>query len=340
MSARHCTVCNRPAKGHIGPMGSNCQNEPSENSETEASMSSLNHDTESSGSKASELLLRELITQMSGMNTNFERMNFNQERIMVKLEQTMSDNHASEAAARPRNNDDQQYVSRHDKHITQAQNGEFVNLCDFLPNIHYTSGEMEPIVENGSLQFRSKRTRKVIDSFTMWSKAWNGYERAIMAKYPDMYEKLVGYRELIQTCDTKYQWHAVSTYDMRFRHDIGKCKSFAFDTMDTTLFSTILDATAVKVSAKTCLRCRSYDHFVSNCPFPAEASGSRSSSDNTITAQSQDKRRSPQPVWYHEGREGCNNFQSASCFYSGCKRAHVCKKCKGPDPFSKCKQCA
>ena len=63
-------MCNRPAKGHIGPMGSNCQNEPSENSETEASMSSLNHDTESSGSKASELLLRELITQMSGMNTN------------------------------------------------------------------------------------------------------------------------------------------------------------------------------------------------------------------------------------------------------------------------------
>jgi hypothetical protein len=160
-----------------------------------------------------------------------------------------------------------------------------------------------------------------------------------MAKHPDTYAKLLGYRELIQSCDTKYQWYAVSTYDMRFRCDLGRRKSFAFDSMDTTLFTTIFDSTAVKISAKTCLRCRSYDHFVSNCPFPAETSASRSSSANKMS-RSQDRSKPVQQLWYHEGREGCNNFQTRNCYYSGCRRAHVCKKCKGPDPFSKCKQCA
>ena len=86
-----------------------------------------------------------------------------------------------------------------------------------------------------------------------------------MAKYPDMYEKLVGYRELIQTFDTKYQWHAVSTYDMRFRCDLGKRTSFAFETMDTTLFSTILDATACDVDLTITL-CRT-------APFPRKRRG-------------------------------------------------------------------
>jgi hypothetical protein len=119
---------------------------------------------------------------------------------------------------------------------------------------------MEPIVEEGIFRLRPKRTRKCIDSFAVWNKAWNAYEKVLMTKHPDKYTKFVEYRELIQNCNAKYQWHAVASYDIRFRAKLAKDKSMDYDKVDTTLFTTIFDATAIKASAKSCLRCKSYDH--------------------------------------------------------------------------------
>ena len=222
-----------------------------------------------------------------------------------------------------------------DRHVTQAMQGEFVNLCDFLSSGELISGEMESIVVNGVITFRPKRSRKFIDSFSIWSKAWNAYERILMMRHADKYEKFVAYRELIQNVDVKYQWHAVSSYDMRFRANLAKTKSFDYDILDTTLFTTIFDATAVKSTARSCLRCKSFEHFVKNCPFPAETL--REAPDKS---QKTRERRKTQEQWFANGIEGCNRFQTGNCNYSKCARAHVCRQCKGPEPLHQCKHCA
>ena len=82
--------------------------------------------------------------------------------------------------------------------------------------MEHTSGKMESIVENGVITFRPKYSRKIIGSFSVWSKAWNAYERILMTRNADKYEKFVAYQELIQNVhvDVKYQWHAVSLYGM------------------------------------------------------------------------------------------------------------------------------
>jgi hypothetical protein len=130
----------------------NCTNEPLE--DVEGALSEPHENTVSSGSEKSDILLQHLIQQMTQMNSNFERMDVNQDRIMTRLENQASEIHAPGAAARSNQNvhpSQDVGISRPEKHITQAQNGEFINLCDFLPNIDYTSGEMEPIIENGSV---------------------------------------------------------------------------------------------------------------------------------------------------------------------------------------------
>ena len=117
----------------------------------------------------------------------------------------------------------------------------------------------------------------------------------------------------------------------------GPISPFDFNELNSTLFTTIFDDPAVNYSAKTCLSCKSYDHCVSNCPFPAKPAITRSPSD-AKTQRSNPSKRPSQP-WFHEGNEGCNNYQTGNCHFSSCERAHVCRKCNGPDPMFKCKSC-
>ena len=44
----------------------------------------------------------------------------------------------------------------------------------------------------------------------------------------------------------------------------------SLDVLDTTLYTTILDASALRAHPKQCTRCKSFDHFVSDCPFLAQ----------------------------------------------------------------------
>ena len=61
----------------------------------------------------------------------------------------------------------------------------------------------------------------------------------------------------MQKCNRKYTWQSV----------LGR---FDFHMMDTDLYLTTLDTTAVKTDAMCCLRYKSYEHVVTACPFPSE----------------------------------------------------------------------
>lgn len=340
-----CTKCKQPVKGHDGPTGAGCMNI--------AEASPREHVQPSPSGNNMDMVLSELVTQMTHMNINLTTLITGQADLATRFDQNITGNGArprdNSTGARPRDNNDTNVrrqpdpaindgtgTTKPDKHVAQAIDGEFVHLSDFLPNIEYMSGEMEPIVDNGTFRLRPKKARKFIDSFSVWSRAWNAYEKVLMTHHADKYNKFATYRELIQSCDTKYQWHAVSTYDIRFRSELATRKSFDYDKIDTMLFTTIFDATAIKTTARSCLRCKSYDHFVSNCPFPAETSRHPQTSGND---QKPRDRRKPQEQWFANGKEGCNNFQKGNCNYAGCTRAHVCRQCKGPDPLYKCKSC-
>ena len=54
----------------------------------------------------------------------------------------------------------------------------------------------------------------VLTHFRYGLKHGTHIERILMTRYADKYDKFVAYRELIQNVDVKYQWHAVSSYDM------------------------------------------------------------------------------------------------------------------------------
>ena len=92
-------------------------------------------------------------------------------------------------------------------------------------------------------------------------------------------------------------------------------------TTDHALMTTILDATAVKTSAQKCFRCGSFDHLVDRCSFPLDALLEMAEITKKGIQVKQTAKSGPfksnSPIqtdkWFHNGREGCNNYQQDRC---------------------------
>ena len=189
------------------------------------------------------------------------------------------------------------------KTVQAAMQGEFVNLIEFLPSLDTTC-----ITDNHDVmeQTKPKRSTKNIDSFEVWLQAWNIYEVVVVEHNPTVYSSPSTYRQFIQSCSQKYIWSAVNIYDMHFRLKKSMTRSFEFHSVDSDLFLSVLDATAIK-SAKRCFRCKAYDHMVTQ----------KGTNFRTFDRDTQ--------KFYHQGQEICNNWQQDRCQLPSCKRAHVCK---------------
>ena len=202
-----------------------------------------------------------------------------------------------------------------------ALNGEFVNLAEFLPQRDYDISneyEIEAVVEDASngLKFRPRKQKRIVNSFRHWLHAWNNYEDLLMSERPELYKVLSGYRRHIQACDDKYIWAAVMQYDCQFRSHLGAQCSFAFDQLCLDVRLAHLDATAVK-NLTRCLRCRSLDHRIQECPFRATGA---------LATPPKEK-------------EVCKNFNEGKCNFQWCKRRHVCSGCGSAEPRGQCIKC-
>ncbi len=204
----------------------------------------------------------------------------------------------------------------------KALEGRFVDLNQLAPSTE----ESEPAMSAPIPELQSKKKR-FITSFQSWLSAWNTYEALLVQSIPSVYKQCAEYRHFILDCSSKYVWNAVSQFDIKHRIKLAAHQSFDFGSIDHTLFIITFDSSTIKKKG-VCFRCKGSDHFVGNCPFQEEK-------------KDQISKTSPfnQPTSYHQGKEICNKFQSAQCLYPQCKRAHVCRNCRGPMPFSRCNVC-
>ena len=350
-----CTTCGNPCKGHSGPTGHKCQLSKAQTTQ-ESSINSNKNDT-----SADLNMLKFVAEQMQQLNLNFEALKQSQDNLCQCLmnkqnvtESTIASTteHSSGGATaepvlpvqRPMTpakvTPEQSSIatSLHipEKTVTSVQDGEYANLTEFIPGNEMAPQDWEAAMVNGQLEMRPKKSRKAIDNFGAWLRAWNRYEMVLLEKHPECYQELIQYRSFIQDCDRKFNWSAVYAYDIRHRSTCACKKSLCFSKVDVNLYTTVMDATSIKKGAAQCYRCKSFDHLVQECPFQASAPMEANPKEGSKV---QRNRQTPDR-WYHNNQEGCNNFQFGKCtFGQSCKRAHVWKQCKGPDPYYKCKQC-
>ena len=74
------------------------------------------------------------------------------------------------------------------------------------------------------------------------------------------------YRSIIQKAKRKFSWKAVYDLDVQFRMSLsGTAKRL--DQIDSTLYTTILDSSAVRAEGNSCQRCKSDHHLARDCSF-------------------------------------------------------------------------
>ena len=186
-----------------------------------------------------------------------------------------------------------------------------------------------------------RKKGKQIDSLGMWLSAWALYEQVMVYVYHQKYSELAYYRNFIMQQDKKFIWSAVQMYDIRF-WVMCVHHSCPFTTLDQALMATILDSTAVKSSACKCFRCDSFDHSVDRCPFPQAALLETAEMTKKGLQVRQTAKSGPckstlpiqTDTLFHNGREGCNNFQQDRCTFPHCKHAHICCSWKQEHPAS------
>ena len=155
----------------------------------------------------------------------------------------------------------------------KALRGEYVQMEEFLtPEFSLPSTCLSLMQDSdGNLTFQQCSNQK-IQSFSDWLRAWNNYERILISYDCTLYHSLVSYRELIQNCNRKFTWPAVSTYDQSFRAFLAESKSHAFGTIHHDLYTSLFDSAAIRPNATRCFRCKSFYHKVMQCPFPSPQS--------------------------------------------------------------------
>ena len=133
-----------------------------------------------------------------------------------------------------------------------------------------------------------------------------------MASHTQRYTELASYREQIQLASRKFRWSPVYMY----RHTIpnGLCHqpfhdSHAhLDNLDTTLYGTVLDASALRPNPRQCSQCNSFDHLVKDCAFPPPEQTKKTTGNGKTTSWKYTK-------WYApSGQEGCNLFERNACY--------------------------
>ena len=131
-------------------------------------------------------------------------------------------------------------------------------------------------------------------------------------------------------------WSSVHSYDVHFHLNAAIDPNTCFDVPDTTLYTTLLDSSAIRKDSKFCQCCKSPDNLVPDCPFPWNP---RWRKIKTRRAALSRQNTWKFEEWFTDTRsECCNLFQHNACQQGKeSKWAHVCKACWGDHALANCK---
>jgi len=183
--------------------------------------------------------------------------------------------------------------------------GEFVNFIDLLKSQreHVTQEANAVTLDDRGNLILQKARPQTIDSFSTWLSAWFEFEKIIVSAHPERYAELAEYRVVIHKANRKFAWPAVNAYDIRFRQETARSGGRRFDQIDHTLYTTTLDATALRKDVKQCFRCKSFDHEAKECPFlPAPALETSAQNKNSATPSNAPSTAWKTERWYHDGK--------------------------------------
>ena len=303
---RNCAGCNVNSTDHtFGTMSKFCTGPPPQDSTDDEEPV---HYTEGSkrGHKTTEETSGPILLALQSLAGQIETLQLDQKHLREKVESYSVGGGSATTPATPGNN---------------------LYLLPYVDLLTLLNSPQSP--DDSSSSTKETKRKPTIESFDQWLEAWTVYEKNEIIDKPARYHDMASYRLIIQKANRKFSWTAVYEFDVQFRRGLSTIQG-RLDMIDTTLYATILDSSAVRKESSSCARCKSLYHLVRDCPFRARTAVEENKKEKTNEQWKYDR-------WTHNGTEGCNLYQRRACQQGkDCKRAHVCKSCRGNHANADC----
>ena len=134
-------------------------------------------------------------------------------------------------------------------HQVIMNNYMYVDLITLLPPPVTTTGD----------KTKDKKSATT-ESFDHWLKTWSAHKKTYLTN-PARYAELAQYRGIIQKANWKFRWKAVYDFDVQFRKSLSSTTKW-LDQTDSTLYTTILNSSAVRAEGTFCQHCKLDHHLV------------------------------------------------------------------------------
>lgn len=220
------------------------------------------------------------------------------------------------------------------KVVEKMKAGEYVDFAD-LPPAKGKSRPAPQLLEGQVIVVEAAdliRTRKVIPDLATWAQCFALYVAVVAAHQPARLPDLMAYQAMVAKASVKFKWPSWVVYDQNFRQEAAENPGQLWARVDPSIYAQCFTGQA-KTSENWCSECQGLDHTTGSCPY-------KSRKRTWSTASSTASSSSASTSWGAKGQEVCSKFNrfNGDCRYGReCRFSHVCSRCRGDHPVSKCK---
>ena len=215
--------------------------------------------------------------------------------------------------------------------------GEFVEFDDLLSEA-LGSPTDEPIqitsLQNQVVEFASPSRaprpgalpKRHVHDLATWMEAWTVYFAVVTSATSERTGELLAYQSTIVDVNQRFNTSAWLDYDRRFR-TLAAADNRRWDIIDMNTYQACFTSQA-RPACTSCALVHPPPGPV--CPFRKPPLRPGTVSGGAIP-------RAFQPNTFHNGRIICRNYNANRCNTASCPRAHVCLRCRGTHPSTRCK---
>ena len=177
------------------------------------------------------------------------------------------------------------------------------------------------------------QAKRLIPDLGIWIQCFSLYAAVVLSKFPERRTSLLLYQSTIAKLSQKFNWPSWVMYDTSYRQEAADTGKYDWSKIEPSLHAQCFVGMAIS-SEGWCSLCHSVEHLRHNCPLSPQ-----------LPPREAPKRPPPEspptsyPKRFKEWPPICRKFNKHDwhCeFMPKCNYRHICLKCHGPHPETKC----
>ena len=220
------------------------------------------------------------------------------------------------------------------KLMAKIQKLEFVDMAELLRDNLEVQRCVSSQEQSSAQAAQSRSRRREVPDLLSWVSCFRTYMAVLTDKYSEKIKQLLAYQTLIVREARRCGGDGWLAYDSYFRQQVVGDPTADWSGLNTSLYAVTFMAQGGK-GGQSCTTCMETDHGREDCAMLQHRSLSPHPAKRAISSPAADA---------YPSNRGKRRLASITCFawnqgecrYLHCKYRHVCVRCSGEHPMSRC----